>query len=560
VVAAPSLHRVYVTATGTNELAVIDDQSFRVVARVPAGDYPNGLAYAPREAKIYVSNNRGGREWVIDARTNKVLAPIDLGGPGGGNTLYDPRAGHIFVTVHGVNGLVEIDPATDKIVSRHRLSGVQNCHSLALDSANRLAFVTCGGITPKLVVFNLEARQQKGTYSVGAHPDVLAFDEGLGRLYVSSESGTVSVFDEKEGVVRKTAEAFLAPDAHSVAVDQKSHLVYFPLQNIGGRPVLRIMKPEKENESVGQEKTTSTLRLIKRIPLPQVEGRIDHMAVEVAGQRLFVAALGNRSLEVVDLKKGERVRSISPLGEPQGIRYLSASNIVVVANRSDGLVTFFDAGTWKPLRVARSSGDADNVRLDPDRKQVIVGYGDGALGFLSETGERLFDVPLAGHPESFQIETAAGKVYVNVPEAHQVAVVDAEQRKVSETWPLSDGDNYPMALDEANHRLFVVTRKPPKVLVFDTVTGRQVATIEADADSDDIFYDPARRRLYASFGQGTVVVYEQTDADHYKILTRVQTAPGARTSFFSPELNQFFVAVPHRQNPSAEILVYQVGQ
>lgn len=497
---------------------------------------------------------------MIDARTNKALAPVELGGPGGGNTQYDSKSNHIFVTVRGVNDLVEIDPATDQVISRHRLSGVQNCHSLALDSANRLAFVTCGGTSPRLVVFDLEGRKQKAMFSVGASPDVLAFDEGLGRLYVSSESGTVSVFDDQEGALRKTGEAFLAPDAHSVAVDQKSHLVYFPLQNIQGRPVLRIMKPEKENESVGRDKTTSTLRLIKRIPLTQVEGRIDHMAVDVAGQRLFVAALVNHSLEVVDLQTGERVRSISPLGEPQGIRYLSASNTVVVADRSDGLVTFFDAATWKPVRVIRSGGDADNVRLDPDRKQVIVGYGDGALGFLSETGERLFDVPLAGHPESFQLDTPSRMVYVNVPEAHQIVVVDVEQRKVSGTWPLSESDNYPMALDEPNHRLFVVTRKPPRVLVFDTRTGRQVTTIEADGDSDDIFYDAARKRLYASFGQGTVLVYEQVDADHYKLLTRIPTAPGARTSFFSPELSQFFVAVPHRQNPSAEILVYQTGQ
>src|SRR5215470_1611398 len=152
VVAAPELHRVYATATGTNELAVIDDQTFQVLARVPAGDYPNGLAYDPKQGKIYVSNNRSSSEAVIDARSNKALPGVEIGA-GGGNTYYDTESGHVFLVVHGVNHLVEIDPGTDKVIARHHLTGVENCHSLTIDSTKRLAFVSCGGTAPKLVAF-----------------------------------------------------------------------------------------------------------------------------------------------------------------------------------------------------------------------------------------------------------------------------------------------------------------------------------------------------------------------------------------------------------------------
>ncbi|HJQ25267.1 MAG TPA: hypothetical protein VKA60_15210 [Blastocatellia bacterium] len=554
VIAVPELHRLYATATGANQLVVIDDQTFRVLTRVPAGDYPNGLAYDPKDAKIYVSNNRGGTESVIDARTNRALPPVTIGG-GGGNTQYDPESGHIFVTIHVVNDLAEIDPKVDQVTARYHLQGVESCHSLLVDSASRLAFVTCGGAAAKLVVFDLRTKKQLGTHAVGTHPDVLALDKELGRLYVSSESGVISVFDEKGGEVQKLGEAHLAPAAHSVAVDQKTHLVYFPLENVNGRPVLRIMKPSDSAGATGP--AAEPLRLVKRIRLPGVQGRIDHMAVDVAGKRLFVAALVNHTLEVVDLEKGERVRSIGGLGEPQGVRYMPESNTIVVANRADGLTTFFDGTSYAARKRVQFSGDADNVRYDAANRQIYVGYGDGALGALSDQGERLFDIPLGGHPESFQLDIKERKAYVNVPTKHQIAIVDLAKRTVPDTWSLKESDNYPMALDELHHRLFVVTRRPPQLLVFDTQTGKLVTTLAADRDSDDIFYDAGRRRLYASFGEGSVIVYQQTDADRYRIVSRIPTAAGARTSFFSPELGQLYVAVPHRDNPSAEIRVYQ---
>jgi len=307
------------------------------------------------------------------------------------------------------------------------------------------------------------------------------------------------------------------------------------------------------------EQATGILRLTQTIPLPNVEGRIDHLDVDVKGQRLFVAALGNNTVEVVDLQKGARIQSLRGFDEPQGIRYLSASNTLVVANGGDGIIGFWDAAAYKQVKTVKSSGDADNVRYDAAHNRIYVGYGSGALAVLDDKGERLGDIPLGGPPESFQIDATSGKVFINVPARQEIAVADVNKMTVLAHWQVQVASaNYPMALDSEHHRLFVMTRKPAHLLVYDTDSGKLVATLKAGADSDDVFYDAAKRRIYASFGEGTVMVYEQQDADHYQVIATIATAAGARTAFFSPELRQLYVAVPHRNNPTAEIRVYQV--
>jgi Uncharacterized conserved protein len=241
VLAVPELHRVYASATGTNELAVIDDQTLQILARVPAGDYPDGIAYAAKANKIYVSDLHGKTDTVIDAKTNQVVTTIALGG-GAGNTQYDSVLEHIFVTVHGQNELAEIDPTKDQVILRYALPGCNGSHGLNIDSEHRLAFVACEE-NAKLAVFDLEAKKVIAIQAVGADPDVLAFDKGFGRLYVSAESGVISIFDERGKSLVKIGEGFFAANGHSVAVDQRTHRVYFPLQNVGGKPVLRIGVP-----------------------------------------------------------------------------------------------------------------------------------------------------------------------------------------------------------------------------------------------------------------------------------------------------------------------------
>jgi DNA-binding beta-propeller fold protein YncE len=241
ILAVPELHRVYASATGTNELAVIDDSTLQIIARAPAGDYADGVAYASKVNKIYVSDLHGKTDTVIDAKTNQRVTTIALGG-GAGNTQYDSVSEHVFVTVHGKNELAEIDPNNDQVVAHYPLPGCQGSHGLLIDAEHRLAFVACEE-NAKLAVFDFEAKKMTAIHSVGADPDVLAFDQGLGRLYVSAESGIITIFDERGRNLEKVGEGFFASDAHSVAVDQRTHRVYFPLQNVNGKPVLRIAVP-----------------------------------------------------------------------------------------------------------------------------------------------------------------------------------------------------------------------------------------------------------------------------------------------------------------------------
>jgi sterol desaturase/sphingolipid hydroxylase (fatty acid hydroxylase superfamily) len=304
---------------------------------------------------------------------------------------------------------------------------------------------------------------------------------------------------------------------------------------------------------------SAPLRLVQTIALPGVEGRIDHLAVDVAGRRLFVCALGNGTLEVIDLEAGQRVQSLAGFKEPQGVRYLSDSATVVVASGGDGTATFLGGSPLKRKQSIPVGDDADNVRYDATRRKVYVGR-DGALVVIDpKTASITAQIPLDGHPESFQLD-ASGRIYVNVPQRQKVTVVDVAKGAAIASWPLSGtAANYPMALDEQNHRVFVATRRPPRLLAFDPATGRSVATLEIDGDADDLFYDAVRRRLYAICGEGSVVVLAQTDPDHYQAVARVPTAAGARTGLYVPELSRLYVAVPHRAGPHAEIRVFEAG-
>lgn len=291
--------------------------------------------------------------------------------------------------------------------------------------------------------------------------------------------------------------------------------------------------------------------------MPNVEGRIDHMAIDVAGQRLFVAALGNNTLEVIDLRNAKHVRSVPGLREPQGVAYTPATNRIYVANRADGSLRVFDGTSFELLKTIAYGQDADNVRSEAQADRVWVGYGKGALGIINQNGTKLADIALGAHPESFQLEANGPRIFVNLPPLHSIAVVDRESRKVTASWRTGGATaNYPMALDEADHRLFVVCRHPARLLVLDTSTGTIIAKLPVVGDSDDAFYDPARKRIYAIGGEGAISIFEQQDADHYREVERIRTAPGARTGYFSADLGRLVVAARRRGAEPAEIRIY----
>jgi DNA-binding beta-propeller fold protein YncE len=297
------------------------------------------------------------------------------------------------------------------------------------------------------------------------------------------------------------------------------------------------------------------LRLVQTITLTNVEGRIDHLAVDVSDQRLFVAALGNNSVEVVDLRAGKHI-SLPGFRHPQGVAWILERNKLFVASGDDGTVKVFDGKSYKLQSTLGGLDDADNVRYDSRAKRVYVGYGSGALAIIDATNATLGgDIKLAGHPESFQLERNGPRIFVNVPTAKQVAVLDRVKCSVIVTWPVvGAGANFPMALNEENHRLYVACRKPPTLLVLNTDSGATIASVSIDADADDIFYDAKRHRIYISCGSGFVAVL---DADSLKTLETIPTARGARTSLFAPELDRLYLALPKRDGQSAEVWVFE---
>ena len=302
------------------------------------------------------------------------------------------------------------------------------------------------------------------------------------------------------------------------------------------------------------------LKLTQTVTLPGVEGRIDHFAFDPVGERLFVCALGNNSVEVVDLRKGERIHSITGLGSPQGIAFAPEFNRLFVANDKGGIVKIYDAKSFQPVGELNLNDDADNTRYDEITKKIYVGFGSGGIAIINAAdGKQVGSIKLSGHPEAFELERHGTRIFANVPDSRHVAVIDRDKAQAIATWKTDLAfANFPMALDETNHRLFVGCRVPSRLVVLNTDSGELAAKIDIAGDADEVFYDAKRRRVYTVCGAGKIDVIEQADPNNYKTSATLDTANGARTGLFVPERDDLFVAVPKRGSQGAEIRVYHV--
>jgi YVTN family beta-propeller protein len=302
------------------------------------------------------------------------------------------------------------------------------------------------------------------------------------------------------------------------------------------------------------------LTLKSTIALPKVEGRIDHLAYDSARARLFVAALGNNSVEVVDTATGSFITSIPGFHEPQGLAVVADVNAIAVANGDSGTVQLVDGDTYRIRSTLAIGGDADNVRYDAAAKRVYVAY-QGGLAIVDPASNRIVQrVSIVGHPESFQLERGGPRIFINVPDAAQVVVADRKTASVLARWPaVTPHANYPMAIDEATRRVFVGCRQPAAVVTYDMTTGKAIATIPVVGDTDDLFHDSARKRLYVIGGEGYIDVLQRDSGDTFKRIARIPTASGARTGLFVAEQNRLYLAVPHRGAQRAEIRVYEVS-
>jgi DNA-binding beta-propeller fold protein YncE len=314
---------------------------------------------------------------------------------------------------------------------------------------------------------------------------------------------------------------------------------------------------------------TQPLRLVQSIPMPNVKGRIDHMDVDVKGKRLFVAGLENGSLEVIDLGAGKWSKSIPGFKKTQGVAYIPSLNKVFVASGDDGMLRVFRGDNLELLDSIKLELGPNRVAYEPHSKILYVGYGGkdagkdyGMVGIIdAKTDKRLGDIKVDAHPAELLLDKSGKTLYVFVSAASKVQVVDIKKREVVSTWPTSSQRNGDGAFDENTHRLFIGTRTPPQMIVMDSNTGKEVVALPTVEGMDGVYFNAAQKRVYVSGGRdndvGYVFVYQQNDADHYEPIGKTPTRSGAGTSFWSPELNRFYVGAPAHDSEEAAILVFE---
>jgi hypothetical protein len=303
---------------------------------------------------------------------------------------------------------------------------------------------------------------------------------------------------------------------------------------------------------------TPPLQLESKITLGDVKGRIDHLAVDLSRKLLFVAELGNDSVAVVDLVEGKVRKAIGGLSEPQGVGYEPTMEALYVANARDGSVRIFRGPDYAPSGQIDLGGDADNIRVDGAANQVVVGYGSGGLAVIdAKTLRKIADIPLAAHPESFQLEPGSPRVFVNLPAAGAIVVADRLSGRQIASWPTEVArGNFAMALNPKAAHVLAAFRDPAKLGVFASKDGARVASLDICGDVDDLFVDQKRSRVYLSCGDGSLDVLEAKGSG-YERVARVPTVPGARTSLFVPELDRFFLAVRAAEAAPASIWVFR---
>lgn len=302
------------------------------------------------------------------------------------------------------------------------------------------------------------------------------------------------------------------------------------------------------------------------IPMPAVEGRIDHITVDPESGRIFAAVYGNDTVEVLDVHRAREMAVIhGGLGEPQGVAFLPDANRIAVTSDIGGTVSFFDATNYSRIGSVSFADDADQIRYDSSAHRLYVGYGDdaeSAIGIIdTETWQKLPQTyRLDAHPESFQVDEAGHRIFVNVASKGEVQVIHLDTSKI-DTWKLPGAwENFPIALDLKDHRIFVAARRPARMMVLDSDTGNLIASLPGADDTDDMWYDATRHRIYEPSGEGFIFVYQQVTPDIYDRVAKIPTAIGARTSAYFGQVgkhNSLYVAVPPRANRGAEMWLFE---
>lgn len=305
---------------------------------------------------------------------------------------------------------------------------------------------------------------------------------------------------------------------------------------------------------------TDKLSVQKLIPLPGVTGRIDHLAVNLKDKILYVAALGNNTVEIIDLNKGAVVHSIKGVEAPQGLAYIPEQNEIAVASGENGDCIFYNAATFQKLATIHLGEDADNIRYDPTERKMYVGYGNGAMALIDPAAHKqIADVKLPAHPEAFQLNKKNNKLFVNLPDDHSIGVIDLRNFKIIDMWKISRlRANFPMTLDTAKDLVFVGFRHPAVLVGYDGKIGKEVTKAALTGDCDDVFYDGSNSEIIASGGEGTINIFGRGSDNLLKLIAKINTRSGARTSLLIPSLRYYVLAERAEEGKNAAIVVYGI--
>lgn len=308
---------------------------------------------------------------------------------------------------------------------------------------------------------------------------------------------------------------------------------------------------------------SAPLKLVQTIPMPGVQGHMDHITVDVSGKRLFVPANGENqnTVEVIDLKAGKRIFSIPGQNRPQGTFYSADFNKLFVTNGTDGTCKIFQGESFKLLDNLTLGPDANQVGYDPETKYLYAGLGDrnsGALAIIdTSNNQHLGDIKTDARPGGITFEKSGQRIFVNLNGNTKLGVLDRKKREQITTWPVTGAENYgPLALDESHHRLFLGSRKPPMLIVFDTETGKQITQLESVPNIDGVWYDAPRKRIYIT-GNGSIAVYDQKGADDYSSMVKIASESDSQPSLWVPQFNRLYISVVQAGSRDAEILVYE---
>ena len=306
---------------------------------------------------------------------------------------------------------------------------------------------------------------------------------------------------------------------------------------------------------------TEHLTLEKLIEMPGVNGRIDHMAINLTTNTVYVAALGNNSVEIVDLNKGSVVHSIKGLDEPQGVAYIPETNELVVANGGNGNCDFYNAFTYDKLATVDLGNDADNIRYDSINKVIYVGYGNGSMAVINIIDhKKINDIRLSAHPESFQIDQKNNHLIINLPDDNSIAIVDLKSLRVISTWVINNlRSNFPMTLDTTNNSVFIGFRYPAKLVCYDALTGHEKSRNDLVGDVDDVFYYQAKQEVFATGGSGSINIFKRENDSIYSKIANIITREGARTSLLVPSLETLILAERAYGGKAAALVVYKIN-